>query len=157
MTLRNLSLVLALLAGLGAISCHKGETPEQRIRAVIVDAEDAAEKREIARVRGHVSERYLDEDKRDRRTVEGMLRLYLLRNEAIHLFTRIESIIVTQPSRAEAVVYVGMAARPIKSADELRNFNANLYRFEIGFEEENKEWRVVRANWRPAELIDFTQ
>ena len=157
MTLRYLTPVLIILIALGSSSCDNGETPEQRIRALIVDAEQAVEKREIAKVRGYVSERYRDDEQRDRRAIEGILRLYLLRHEAIHLFTRIESIIPTLPHRAEAVVYVAMAARPIKRADELRNYNATMYRFELGFAEEKNQWRVVRAAWRPAELIDFVR
>lgn len=151
------ALALAALIGLGSISCNKGETPEQRVRALIVDAEQAVEKKEIANVRDYVSARYRDDEQRDRRAIEGILRLYLLRHESINLYTRIESIIPTQADHAEAVVYVAMAARPIKRVDELSSYNATLYRFELGFAQEQDQWRVVRAAWRPAELIDFVR
>lgn len=96
------ALALAALIGLGSISCNKGETPEQRVRALIVEAEQAVEKKEIANVRGYVSARYRDDEQRDRRAIEGILRLYLLRHESINLYTRIESIIPTQADHAEA-------------------------------------------------------
>jgi len=155
MTSRALNLVLALLIGLAALGCAKSETPEQRVRALLADAEEAAEKRDLAKLRGYISPHYKDEDGRDRHAMDGILRLYLLRNDGIHMTTRIESVIAPQPQRVEAVVYVAMAARPVKSADELRSFNTQLYRFELGFAEEHKTWRVVRAAWRPTALTDF--
>lgn len=155
MPLRILTVVLTLLAGAGFAACDKGEPPDQRIRALIGNAEQAIEKRSVSEVRGYVSERYADAEGRNRRTVEGILRLYLLRHEAIHLFTRIDSIALAAPHRASAVVYVAMAGRPIASAAQLLDFNANLYRFELGLAEEGNEWRVVSAAWRPAEPADF--
>lgn len=144
----------ALLLGLGG-GCSRTDTPEQRVRALIAQAEDAAERKEIRTLRGYVSERYRDEAGRDRRAVEGILRLYLLRNERLHLLTRIERVTVMPPDRAEAVVYVAMAARPIANAAELAGFRADLYRFEVEFSQEDGEWRVERAAWRPAEPADF--
>jgi len=155
MTRDYLNVALVVLIGLGAIGCSKSETPEQRVRALLVSAEEAAENKEIAKLRGLLSERYRDDDGRDRRAIESVLRLYLLRHEEIHLSTRIESVISPQPQRAEAVLYAAIAARPIKTQDALRNFKAQLYRFELSFVEEKKHWRVVRAAWRPAELTDF--
>ncbi len=143
--------LLALLIG----ACSKREDPEQRIRALIGKAELAAEKKEIGELRSYVSDRYSDDEGRDRRAVDGILQLYLLRHGVIHLLTRIESIKFPQPTRADAVVYVAMAGRPITSAAELGAFNANLYRFEFGFAEEDKQWRLARATWRPAEPTDF--
>lgn len=153
MPLRTLVVVLTLL--LSMLACTKRETPEQRVRAAIASAEEAVEKKDIAALRNFVSERYTDEDGRDRRAVEGILRLYVLRNEAIHLLTRIEAVSAPAPGKAEAVVYVAMAGRPITQADTLSSFNASLYRFELGFAEEDKQWRVARATWRPAEPTDF--
>lgn len=142
---------LALLCA----GCSKTETPEQRVRALIDNAEQAVEQKDIRTLRGYVSARYSDAHGRDRRTVDGILRLYLLRHEKIHLLTRIESVQVTDQGRAEAVVYIAMVGRPIMSAAELAALRADFYRFEIAFAEEDEEWRVIRAAWRPAELADF--
>jgi hypothetical protein len=144
----------AVLLALLSAGCAKREDPEQRVRGLIGKAEQAVEKKEIAELRGYISDRYTDEDGRDRRGIEGILRLYVFRHDAIHLLTRIESVAFPQPNRAQAVVYVAMAGRPIAASD-LRTFNANLYRFDFEFAEEGKQWRVTRAAWRPAEPVDF--
>ncbi len=135
--------------------CDNAQAPEQRVRALIAAAEQAAEQKDIGTLRGYVSGRYADDEGRDRRAIDAVLRLYLLRHEKIHLLTRIADIRLAPPGRAEAVIYVAMAARPVTQAEDLAALRANLYRFEIGLVEEGTQWRVVRANWRPAELADF--
>lgn len=147
--------LIVILLALAPVACSKPETPEQRLRALIHNAERAAEERDARTLRGYLSERYADDEGRDRRTLDGIMRLYVLRHEAIHLLTRIERIAFTQPARAEAVVYVAMAARPIATVAELATFRADLYRFELGFAEDDGEWRLVRGAWRPAEAADF--
>ncbi len=143
-----------LLAAL-SVGCAKREDPEQRIRGLIGKAEQAVEKKDIAELRGYISDRYADEDGRDRRSIEGILRLYVFRHDAIHLLTRIESVAFPQADQAKAVVYVAMAGRPITASDDLRAFSANLYRFEFEFAKEGKQRRLVRAAWRRAEPADF--
>lgn len=149
------ALLTAISLALLLPGCSKPETPEQRLRALINGAEQAAEQKEIGTLRGYVSDRYRDAAGRDRRTIDGVLRLYLLRHANVHLLTRVERVTLTPPDRADAVIYVAMAARPIASAEALAAFQANLYRFDIGFLEEEEQWRVTHAAWRPAELADF--
>lgn len=152
---RTFVYLTAVLSAVSLAACTPGDTPEQRLRALIDGAEEAVENREGARLRGYISERYSDEQGRDRRTIDGILRLYVLRHDAIHLYTRVGNIRFPEPAQAEAVVYVAMAGRPITSAAEVAAFRANLYRFELGFADEDGEWRLVRAAWRRAELGDF--
>ena len=143
------------MAVLLAIACSKPSTPEQRVRAFLDRSEQAAEQKDVRTLRGAVSERYADADGRDRRTIEGILRLYVLRHESIHLLTRVDSIEFPKPAEARVGIYVAMAARPITNATQLAAFRANLYRFDLMLTEEDSEWRVLRADWRPAEPADF--
>jgi hypothetical protein len=138
-----------------AVACSKPTTPEQRVREFLERAEQAAEKKDMGTLRAYVSERYIDAEGRDRRTIDGILRLYVLRHASIHLFTRIESIEFQKPTEAVVVIYVAMAARPIIDAAQLATFRANLYRFTLVIVDEDSEWHVWRAEWRPAEASDF--
>lgn len=148
-------LAVAFWAAASLAACSERDTPEQRLRALVDNAEQAVENKEGARLRSYISQHYSDAEGRDRRTIDGILRLYVLRHEAIHLYTRIASIHFPQPGQAEAVLYVAMAGRPIASAAELAAFRANFYRFDVAFADEDGEWRLVRAAWRRAELGDF--
>lgn len=145
--------VLAVM--LSSAACSKPTTPEQRVRDFIDRNEQAAEQKDMGTLRKSVSERYSDDDGRDRRMIEGIMRLYVLRHESIHLFTRIEKIAFPKPAEAEVAIYVAMAARPIANPAQLATFRANLYRFDLVLVEEDSQWRVLRAAWRPAEPADF--
>ena len=145
--------VLAALLFSGA--CSKPTTPEQRVRNFLDRSERAAEQKDMGTLRSSVSERYSDGDGRDRPTIEGILRLYVLRHESIHLLSRIEKIEFPKPTEAKVTIYVAMAARPIANPAQLATFRANLYRFELVLMDEDSHWRVLRAAWRPAEPADF--
>lgn len=144
-------LLLVLLGG----ACSKSQTPEQRIRAMLANAEQSAEKKDVRALRDDVSDQYLDADGRDRRMIDAALRVYVLRHQSIHLLTRIDSITFKRPEEANVVIFVAMAGRPIVDAAKLAAFQASLYRFDLGLVEEGSTWRVRRAAWRPADPSDF--
>jgi hypothetical protein len=146
--------VVGLVVSLGGCS-GEAESPEARVRALIERAEQAAEHKEGRVLRGLVADAYLDAEGRDKRAVEGVLRLVLLRHEAIHLLTRISEIALPAPGRARAVVYVAMAGRPIAGPAQLAALRASLWRFELDLIEEDGDWRVASAAWRRAEPADF--
>lgn len=148
-TTRSVVLLVALLtAGCG----DEPESPEAQVRAQIARAVEAAEARDTGALRAMVSDRYSDPDGRDKRAVEAILRLHFLRNQSVHLYTRVQSVTVSTPDRAEASVLVAMAGVPITSEVELPALRADLHRFDIDFALEDGRWRVQRAAWSRAEL-----
>jgi len=148
-TIKTLGLLAALLiAGCGG----KPESPEAQIRALIARAVEAAEAKDVGTLRAMVSDRYSDPHGQDKRAVEALLRLHFLRNESVHLYTRVQSVTVPQPDRARASVLVAMAGVPISSEVELPALRADLHRFDIDFALEDDSWRVERAVWSRAEL-----
>ena len=137
-------------------SCSPAEdSPETQVRMLLKRGESAAEKKETGALRKMISEKYSDSQGQDKRAIEAILRYYFLRNESIHLLMRIQSIAFPQPAQAQAVVLVAMAGQPISGTQELERLRADLHRFEITLINENKEWKVIRAEWRRAELGDF--
>ncbi len=154
-TIRSGVALLGLVVLAAACSAHEPASPEAQLRALFAQAEEAAERKDIAVLRRLLSERYTDALGNDRRAVEGILRVQFVRNQSIHLFTRVATIALPAPGRAQATVYVAMAGWPITKADELVRLRADLYRFVFFLEKEGRDWRVLRAEWRPAELGDF--
>ena len=138
------------------VFCSPAEnSPEAQVRMLLKRGETAAEKKETGVLRQMISEKYSDSQGQDKRAIEAILRYYFLRNESIHLLMRIQSIAFPQPAQAQAIVLVAMAGQPISGAQELERLRADLHRFEIILANENKEWKVIRAEWRRAELADF--
>lgn len=147
-----LSLILLLL-----LPGCRGErsSPEEQVRAQIHKAVTAAEQKDIGELRDMLSEQYTDEQGQNKRAIEALLRLHFVRNQNIYLFAVIDSVNLTSPDRAHAIVLLAMAGVPIQSAQELPALHADLHRFEIDFTHENKTWRVRRAAWRRAEPGEF--
>ena len=138
------------------VSCSPaGDSPETQVRALLKQGETAAENKDTSALRKMISEKYSDSQGQDKRAIEAILRYYFLRNETIHLFVRIQSIAFPQPAQAQAIVLIAMAGQPISGAQELERLRADLHRFEITLASENKEWKVIRAEWRRAEPGDF--
>jgi hypothetical protein len=138
------------------VSCSPSrDIPEAQVRALLQRGVEAAERKDTVAVRQMISEKYSDRQGQDKKAVEAILRYYFLRNESIYLFTRDRGISFPEPSHALAVVLVAMAGQPMAGADDVARLRADLYRFEIALVNENKEWKVIRVEWRQAELGDF--
>lgn len=147
-----LALAVAFLAG----ACSSGrDSPEAQVRALLKQGEAAAEKKEAGVLRRLISEKYSDSQGQDKQAVEAILRYYFLRNQSIHLFTRIRQISFPRPDIAQADVMVAMAGQPIADTEQLERLRADLHRFEITLARENGEWKVTHAEWRRAEFADF--
>lgn len=145
-------LVLALIAG---VACSKKEAPEARVRARIAAAVQAAESGDAAALLDVISSHYADNDGRDQRALDGVLRLYLLRHRPIYVYTHVPTVELLANDRARVVVYAAMAGHRIDAPAELTRLSASLYRFDLELELEQNAWRVRAAAWRPAELSEF--
>ena len=129
--------------------------PEQRVRAVLAALEEGAQQRDAGDMKEHVSEGYSDAQGNDKRAVAQLVAFHLLRNQSVHLLTRVQSVEVAAPGHARAEVLVAMAGRPIEGPEALLGLRADLYRFDLAFREEDGAWRVRSAEWRPAAVDDF--
>lgn len=146
------ALLLALIAG---VACNKKETPEARVRARIAAAVQAAEAGDAAGVRAAISPNYSDAEGRDRRALDGIIRLYLLRHRPLHLYTRVSTVELVGNDRAQAVVYAAMASSRVDAPADAARLSASLYRFDLTLASEQGDWRVRTAAWRPAELSEI--
>jgi hypothetical protein len=146
-----LVLGLALLSGCGG----SAESPEERIRKVFAALEIAAEARDVGGMKPHLSESYRDAQGNDRRTVLAVATAHFMQHSAVYLLTRVSALELPAPGEARAQVLVAMAGTPIADASALLGVRADLYRFEVKLREEDGDWRVTAAEWRPATAADF--
>jgi hypothetical protein len=144
---------LAVLLCAGA--CADRDAPEDRVRAVLASLEEAAEARDAAAMKEHVSERYRDARGQDRQAVAALVTFHFLRNRSVHLLTRVGAVTIAEPGEARVEALVAMAGAPIPSPEALVRLRADLYRFDLDLREEEGDWRVVSADWRRAALQDF--
>jgi hypothetical protein len=144
-----------LAGGLGILLACAPEPqfPEDEDRALL--AEIAVEERDLNTLKGFVSDDYADERGDDKRAIHAILAYHFLRNRSVHLLTRVQSVTVLAPERAQATLLVAMAGRRIQSAEQLVGLRADLFRFEFALVREGRDWRVESAAWRRAERNDF--
>lgn len=153
---RRSAALLAAVSGIAWPACSaQPESAEAQIRALLAEMEEAAEAKEIRPLKAVVSERYADDHGNDRQAIVRLLAYHFLRNQSIHLLTRVAAVELPEPGRGSVTVYVAMAGGPIADVDSLTRLRADLYRFDFALEEIGKSWRVSRAAWRPAEARDF--
>lgn len=155
----RLAILLSLLSlsFVAILSCSsKSDSPEDMVSELLKRAETAAEERDLGAFKEIISANYTDKARHDKKAIVGLLMYYFLRNKSIHLFTRITTVEFPHPEKAEVIMFVAMAGRPITNAEELLLIRADLYRFDIAFADEgNNDWKVIGAGWRRAERKDF--
>jgi hypothetical protein len=156
MTARALATCAAAAVGALALACSGDPaSPEERVRAVLAALEEGAQKRNAGDMKEHVSEGYSDAQGNDKRAVAQLVAFHLLRNQSVYLLTRVRSVEIAAPGQARAEVLVAMAGTKIEGPEALLALRADLYRFDLGFAEEDGDWRVRSAEWRPASVDDF--
>jgi hypothetical protein len=154
--MRRPAALLVTIAAIALPACSSDpESAETRIRALLAEMEAAAEAKELRPLKAVVSEQYADALGNDRRAIVQLLMFHFLRNQSIHLLTRVAAVDIPEPGRASVTVYVAMAGRPIPDTAALAQLRANLYRFDFSLEELGESWQVAGAAWRPAEGRDF--
>jgi hypothetical protein len=145
-------LVLNLVLGCSA----EPDSPEVQIRALLEQAEVAAESRSLEDLQAIIDEQYRDRRGQEKKDVNRLLVLYLLRNESIHLFTCVKTLTITGPARAQAAIVVAMAGQAVSEGSGFDFAKADLYHFELEFiDRGGGEWKVFQAEWRQAHIGEF--
>jgi hypothetical protein len=123
--------------------CTEPSTPEAEIRALIANAETAAEARDLGDIRPLIAETYTDRRGYNKPELEKLLRLLFVTHQSVHLQVYVESVEFEQSGVANAVALVGMA----DTAGALPD--VDLYQFDVRLIRNNDdEWQLVEADWR---------
>jgi hypothetical protein len=134
------SLVLVALAALAA--CGDRNSPEQQVRAVIEQMEQAAENRDVGDLKAHLSEEYRDANGMGAEAAARYARGYFIANQSIHLLTRVEELTFPTDGEARAQVLVGMLGRDAGAADQW-DLAAEVHTFKIALRREDGQWKVT--------------
>ena len=156
--MKKLSIVKLLSVSLLILtSCSQDRnSPEQQIQNIISAMEAAVEQRSLDNVKQLVSSEYKDEWNGSRRAALRSLMFYFQGHQSIHLLTRTNDIQLADDGKsARAIVYVGMAGKPVEKSEVLIDMNADLYRFDVDLLADGDEWQVISARWQPARPENF--
>jgi hypothetical protein len=140
--------MLVVLVALAA-GCGESQTPDAKVRAVIAQGEQAAEARDLSGIMGLVAPSFRDEQGGGRDELKQYLRGYLVAHQAIHLLTKVESVEFPYRDMAKVSLTLGTLGREAAAATAF-DLAADVYDVELELALDDGEWRVTRANWRPA-------
>ncbi len=130
----------AFLAGCAA------NDPETEIRALLTDAEQAAEARDTGFFADLIAAAYQDAHGNDRQQVINLVRGYFIANQRVEIVSRIEDIELEGADAARAVVYAGMVGQR-SGADLLGGLRGDMYRFELELVNDDGDWQIIGARW----------
>lgn len=131
------------LAALAA--CGDKDSPEQQVRAVIEQMEQAAENRDVGDLKAHLSEEYRDTHGMGAEEAARYVRGYFIANQSIHLLTRIEELTFPTEGEARAQVLVGVLGRDSAASEHSKvgDLAADVHTFKIALRREDDEWKVT--------------
>lgn len=146
------SLALTLLF----VACGDEPEPfETQIRGLVTEAEEAAEAKDIDALMDLIADDYSGPRREAKRDLENIARFMMARHQAIHLFTRMGDIELTDSTSARATAFVALGGRPISGPEELESLRGSLWRFDILVRRDDGEVQVTQAQWRRARPDDF--
>lgn len=144
---RRAGLLLAALCLL-LVACGSRETREQRVRAVIAQAETAAEERDLSAIMRLVSPRFEDAEGGSAVELSRRLRGYLITHDSVHLVTQVETVEFPFKDLARVRLTVGTLGRTA-TGDELLRLAGDVHDVTLELQLERGEWKVTRAEWQP--------
>ncbi|MCU7906422.1 MAG: hypothetical protein KZQ76_11395 [Candidatus Thiodiazotropha sp. (ex Epidulcina cf. delphinae)] len=144
-------LMLLLISGCS----DRTPTPEERLRALIAEAESHLEARDLSAAMAFVDPAYRDSRGRDIRQLRAMLAGYFLRHGSIHILSGIKHIEIKTASDAQVLIYAGLAGSPEETAKPLSEWRGDLLRLQLRFVSDDGEWRLKEVTWRRVRPEDF--
>ncbi len=148
--------VVVLIAAATA-GCGGPSDPEAKLRRTLEDAEAAVEAKDLGAVKDVIAETYADDVGHDKRELTRYLAGLLLRNQAVHVATRIRDLRLESAERAQVEMIAALASGPIEVPTDLARLRADVYHLEFRFASIDDRWQMVHARWRPAAASDLFQ
>lgn len=147
MNLRTIA--AATLLALLVSACGPGDTPESRVRAVVAQAEESAEARDLSGVMDLVSPGFQDGRGGSRDDLKQYLRGYFVTHQSIHLLVRLDSVEFPYSDMAKVKLTLGTLGREAAGGSAF-DLAADVHDVELELQLEGGKWRVTRASWRRA-------
>lgn len=130
-------------------ACGGDDSPEAQVRAVIAEAQRAAEDRDASALFDLIAPGYHDGRGNGAEEIRRYVRGYLIAHQSIHMLTRVEEVELPASDLARVRATVGMLGRETESQSSW-DLAAEVYEFDITLAREDGKWRVTRADWRRA-------
>ncbi|HAG51249.1 MAG TPA: hypothetical protein DHU69_05310 [Deltaproteobacteria bacterium] len=129
-------------------SCTKSISEEDKLKSIVNEVAEAAQKKDIDGIRKHISKSYKDQEGNDYDSVRRILLYHFIRAETVSVFVRSVDAEVKEDTAIVRANVILVRGKEIKSISDIIPESAAGYRFEMIFKKEGKEWKVVSGAWQ---------
>lgn len=142
---KKLIIICALL--LSACNNDNNVTPTQQIKQILTSIEEGIEQRSLSQVLDNFSDEYNDHEGRNKKKIKQLTQFQILKNQNIHIFTRIKSIDI-EKNYASVELSIAMTAREVDLSIEKNRLKADTYKSSIVLKNESGKWKVISSSWK---------
>lgn len=129
-------------------ACARPVSEEDRLKAIVNEAAEAAQKKDIDAIRKHISKSYKDPEGNDYDSVRRILAYHFIRAETVSVFVRGIDIEIKGGTALAAVNAFLVRGKDVKSIKDILPESAAGYKFDLIFKKEDGDWKVVNAEWQ---------
>lgn len=140
---------ILVLSALALAACGGDISPEEEVRAVVAEAEMAAEARDTSALFDLVADDYRDGRGNGAAEIRRYVYGYLVAHQSVHLLVRIDELELVATDLARLSATVAMVGREAEGASAW-DLAADIHELDVTLAREDGEWRVTRADWRAA-------
>jgi hypothetical protein len=146
-SLKNI-VVLSLLSCLfaSAPGCQRA-TEQDKVKKIITDIQTSAEDKDVKKIIGSLSKAYRDPQGFTYDSLKGMLLGYFFRHQKIHVYITNLDVTMRDASAMAAFQALLTGNDNTGSPADLLPEALGLYAFEVSFNKESGDWKVVSAKW----------
>lgn len=140
------AMILVLIFLIGHGSCRR-PTEEDRIKKVVSDIEDAAERKDIKALLGHISRSYKDANGRGYEDIKGLLVMYFFRHQRVSVYVTDLDVRVSNNTAEVSFDAVLSGAKDLQTPADILPEALGVYAFKAAFVKDDGEWKVMSASW----------
>ncbi len=129
-------------------ACSKGISEEDKLKNIVNEVAEAAQKKDIDGVRKHISKSYRDQEGNDYDGVRRVLLYHFIRAETVSVFVRSVDVEIKEDTAIVTANVILVRGKDIKSISDIIPESAAGYRFEMVFKKEGRDWKVVSGTWQ---------
>ena len=129
-------------------SCAKPISEEAQLKTIVNEVAEAAQKKDIDRIRKHISKSYRDQEGNDYDGVRRVLLYHFIRAETVSVFVRSTDVEIKGDTALVKANVILVRGKEIKNISDIIPESAAGYRFEMVFKKEGRDWKVVSGAWQ---------
>src|SRR3990172_5509446 len=142
------NICVVILLCLFISGCTKQIAEEAQLKTIVNEVAEAAQKKDIDRIRKHISKSYRDQEGNDYDGVRRVLLYHFIRAETVSVFVRSVDAEIKENTALVRANVILVRGKEIKNISDIIPESAAGYRFEMVFKKEGRDWKVVSGAWQ---------